>query len=189
MFINAYNDTYSDQIHYNNNNNIAFFPKQVGVGQTDQIHCIKKICHVILTYFLVIQISGYKSTVLGETNMSQLLMNSWKLFLLAGQMLLYRYYFAILWFIWLTFSLHMAQSGIISQILMLVFLQFEDFQSKWAFRLLQRYRKTYRMFNDDVQVSPSLWKFVPKMFIRCLRLDEICTLYFLCDLLANRRHL
>jgi hypothetical protein len=45
------------------------------------------------------------------------------------------------------------------------------------------------MFNDDVQVSPSLWKFVPKMFIRCLRLYEIRNLYFLCDSLANRRHL
>uniref|UniRef100_A0A0D9WZ24 Malic enzyme n=1 Tax=Leersia perrieri TaxID=77586 RepID=A0A0D9WZ24_9ORYZ len=33
-----------------------------------------------------------------------------------------------------------------------VIVQFEDFQSKWAFRLLQRYRKTYRMFNDDVQI-------------------------------------
>lgn len=31
-------------------------------------------------------------------------------------------------------------------------MQFEDFQSKWAFKLLQRYRNTYRMFNDDVQV-------------------------------------
>ncbi|GAB4844247.1 hypothetical protein Ancab_037611 [Ancistrocladus abbreviatus] len=29
--------------------------------------------------------------------------------------------------------------------------QFEDFQSKWAFKLLQRYRHEYRMFNDDVQ--------------------------------------
>ncbi|ERN01033.1 NAD-dependent malic enzyme 62 kDa isoform, mitochondrial [Amborella trichopoda] len=29
--------------------------------------------------------------------------------------------------------------------------QFEDFQSKWAFKLLQRYRNSYRMFNDDVQ--------------------------------------
>jgi len=53
--------------------------------------------------------------------MSQLLMNSWKLFLLAGQMLLYRYYFAILWFIWLTFSLRKAQSGTLSQIIMLSF--------------------------------------------------------------------
>ncbi|KAJ1399419.1 hypothetical protein SESBI_30353 [Sesbania bispinosa] len=32
-----------------------------------------------------------------------------------------------------------------------VIVQFEDFQSKWAFKLLQRYRTTYRMFNDDVQ--------------------------------------
>ncbi|XP_042505148.1 NAD-dependent malic enzyme 62 kDa isoform, mitochondrial-like isoform X3 [Macadamia integrifolia] len=32
-----------------------------------------------------------------------------------------------------------------------VIVQFEDFQSKWAFMLLQRYRNTYRMFNDDVQ--------------------------------------
>ncbi|KAJ8450049.1 hypothetical protein Cgig2_033243 [Carnegiea gigantea] len=34
-----------------------------------------------------------------------------------------------------------------------VVVQFEDFQSKWAFRLLQRYRENYRMFNDDVQVQ------------------------------------
>ncbi|XP_051145167.1 NAD-dependent malic enzyme 62 kDa isoform, mitochondrial [Andrographis paniculata] len=32
-----------------------------------------------------------------------------------------------------------------------VIVQFEDFQSKWALNLLQRYRKEYRMFNDDVQ--------------------------------------
>ncbi|KAI3418654.1 uncharacterized protein J3R85_013604 [Psidium guajava] len=32
-----------------------------------------------------------------------------------------------------------------------VVVQFEDFQSKWAFKLLQRYRYSYRMFNDDVQ--------------------------------------
>ncbi|KAK4729426.1 hypothetical protein R3W88_022414 [Solanum pinnatisectum] len=32
-----------------------------------------------------------------------------------------------------------------------VIVQFEDFQSKWAFKLLQRYRNNYRMFNDDVQ--------------------------------------
>jgi len=32
-----------------------------------------------------------------------------------------------------------------------VIVQFEDFQSKWAFKLLQRYRNQYRMFNDDVQ--------------------------------------
>ncbi|KAG6528088.1 hypothetical protein ZIOFF_010237 [Zingiber officinale] len=31
-----------------------------------------------------------------------------------------------------------------------VIVQFEDFQSKWAFKLLQRYRNNYRMFNDDV---------------------------------------
>ncbi|CAM6097421.1 unnamed protein product [Calypogeia fissa] len=32
-----------------------------------------------------------------------------------------------------------------------VIVQFEDFQSKWAFKLLQRYRHHYRMFNDDIQ--------------------------------------
>ncbi|KAL3687953.1 hypothetical protein R1sor_014262 [Riccia sorocarpa] len=32
-----------------------------------------------------------------------------------------------------------------------VIVQFEDFQSKWAFKLLQRYRNQYRMFNDDIQ--------------------------------------
>lgn len=32
-----------------------------------------------------------------------------------------------------------------------VIVQFEDFQSKWALKLLQRYRNNYRMFNDDVQ--------------------------------------
>ncbi|KAJ7530200.1 hypothetical protein O6H91_15G084700 [Diphasiastrum complanatum] len=32
-----------------------------------------------------------------------------------------------------------------------VIVQFEDFQTKWAFKLLQRYRDHYRMFNDDVQ--------------------------------------
>jgi malate dehydrogenase (decarboxylating) len=37
-----------------------------------------------------------------------------------------------------------------------VIVQFEDFQNKWAFKLLQRYRNVYRVFNDDVQVSPYL---------------------------------
>lgn len=32
-----------------------------------------------------------------------------------------------------------------------VIVQFEDFQNKWAFKLLQRYRNHYRCFNDDVQ--------------------------------------
>lgn len=32
-----------------------------------------------------------------------------------------------------------------------VTVQFEDFQSRWAFELLKRYRNSYRMFNDDVQ--------------------------------------
>lgn len=31
--------------------------------------------------------------------------------------------------------------------------QFEDFQMKWAFETLQRYRNRFCMFNDDVQVS------------------------------------
>ena len=31
--------------------------------------------------------------------------------------------------------------------------QFEDFQMKWAFETLQRYRKKFCMFNDDIQVS------------------------------------
>jgi malate dehydrogenase (decarboxylating) len=30
--------------------------------------------------------------------------------------------------------------------------QFEDFQMKWAFETLQRYRNRFCMFNDDVQV-------------------------------------
>lgn len=38
--------------------------------------------------------------------------------------------------------------------------QFEDFQSKWAFKLLQRYRTTYRMFNDDVQVKSLLYAII-----------------------------
>jgi malate dehydrogenase (decarboxylating) len=42
----------------------------------------------------------------------------------------------------------------------LVLSQFEDFQSKWAFKLLQRYRTTYRMFNDDVQVKFLLYNIV-----------------------------
>ncbi|XP_031740370.1 uncharacterized protein LOC116403388 isoform X2 [Cucumis sativus] len=29
--------------------------------------------------------------------------------------------------------------------------QFEDFQMKWAFETLQRYRKRFCMFNDDIQ--------------------------------------
>lgn len=32
-------------------------------------------------------------------------------------------------------------------------LQFEDFQMKWAFETLERYRKRFCMFNDDVQVN------------------------------------
>jgi len=30
--------------------------------------------------------------------------------------------------------------------------QFEDFQMKWAFETLERYRNRFCMFNDDVQV-------------------------------------
>lgn len=36
--------------------------------------------------------------------------------------------------------------------------QFEDFQMKWAFETLQRYRKRFCMFNDDIQVST--WCFI-----------------------------
>ncbi|CAN1168393.1 NAD-dependent malic enzyme 1, mitochondrial [Linum perenne] len=32
-----------------------------------------------------------------------------------------------------------------------VIVQFEGFQSKWALKLLERYRNVYRMFNDDIQ--------------------------------------
>ncbi|TYH64673.1 hypothetical protein ES332_D06G002300v1 [Gossypium tomentosum] len=31
--------------------------------------------------------------------------------------------------------------------------QFEDFQMKWAFKTLKRYRERFCMFNDDVQVT------------------------------------
>ena len=31
--------------------------------------------------------------------------------------------------------------------------QFEDFQSKHAIKLLMRYKKEYLMFNDDIQVG------------------------------------
>lgn len=31
-------------------------------------------------------------------------------------------------------------------------IQFEDFQMKWAFETLERYRRKFCMFNDDVQV-------------------------------------
>ena len=31
--------------------------------------------------------------------------------------------------------------------------QFEDFQSKHAIKLLMRYKKEYLMFNDDIQVE------------------------------------
>lgn len=56
--------------------------------------------------------------------------------------------------------------------------QFEDFQSKWAFKLLQRYRTHYRMFNDDIQVS-----YIPETQLYSLRccafkliMRSICTL-------------
>lgn len=35
------------------------------------------------------------------------------------------------------------------------FSQFEDFQMKWAFETLHRYRKKFCMFNDDIQVNKS----------------------------------
>lgn len=35
------------------------------------------------------------------------------------------------------------------------FSQFEDFQMKWAFETLDRYRKKFCMFNDDIQVNKS----------------------------------
>ena len=32
-------------------------------------------------------------------------------------------------------------------------IQFEDFQSKHAVKLLARYKREYLMFNDDIQVN------------------------------------
>jgi len=57
--------------------------------------------------------------------------------------------------------------------------QFEDFQSKWAFKLLQRYRNTYRMFNDDVQVEFLLyWIITSVVFNRNL---SVLLGNFVCD--------
>lgn len=33
-------------------------------------------------------------------------------------------------------------------------IQFEDFQTRYAKRLLKRYKGIYRVFNDDIQVLP-----------------------------------
>jgi hypothetical protein len=107
MFSNAYSDTFSNCGY---TGHLARYRENLSCDS-----------NLFLNFFCIIQILGYKSTVLREMNMSQLLMNSWKLFLLAGLMLLYRCCFAILCLIWLTFSLHNAQSGTISQILSLLF--------------------------------------------------------------------
>lgn len=47
--------------------------------------------------------------------------------------------------------------------------QFEDFQMKWAFETLQRYRKKFCMFNDDIQVIAWLNIFLSLMEPRTVK--------------------
>lgn len=54
--------------------------------------------------------------------------------------------------------------------------QFEDFQMKWAFETLQRYRQRFCMFNDDIQVIFNLLFFCLtflKLQQRLIMLEEV----------------
>ena len=56
--------------------------------------------------------------------------------------------------------------------------QFEDFQMKWAFETLQRYRKRFCMFNDDVQVRDFIQLMITTILI-VLRISQCMTFFMI----------